>query len=54
MPVLKNVCKKPTKKARRQPFCYFRRLCIWELAGANSMLGEELAMFYVHVKVTFQ
>lgn len=45
MPVLKNVCKKPTKKARR--------LCIWKLAGANSMLGEELAMFYVQVKVTF-
>lgn len=54
MPVLKNVCKKPTKKARRQPFRCFRRLCIWKLAGASSMLGEELAMFYVQVKVTFQ
>lgn len=54
MPVLKNVRKKPTKKAHRQPFCYFRRLCICELAGVNFMLGEELAMFYVQVKVTFQ
>lgn len=37
----------PPRKPQTAPFCCVLRLCLWRLARANSVLGEELAACHV-------